>query len=110
MAKEKKLRKQNKWLGNLIGYIVLTVLSIIWLTPFVCLVLQSFRSREIEGGGITSYVVPKTFSLDNYRWLLSSESDFMGWKYINHCSGGMFIEHICCICVSYSLSRMRLRT
>ena len=111
MAKEKKLRKQNKWLGNLIGYIVLTVLSIIWLTPFVCLVLQSFRSREIEGGGITSYVVPKTFSLDNYRWLLSSESDFMGWY-----GNTLIIAAVVCLlntfvvlCVSYSLSRMRFK-
>ncbi len=34
----------KKKITNIIIYIILVLVSIIWLFPFVCLVLQSFRS------------------------------------------------------------------
>ena len=52
-------------------YILLSVISVIWLAPFVFLVLQSFRSYLTEDGGMVSYILPKAFSLDNYRRLPS---------------------------------------
>ena len=47
-------------------YVVLILMSIIWLCPFVFLVLQSFRG---ESGGQVAYVIPKQWTLDNYRFL-----------------------------------------
>ena len=47
-------------------YVVLILMSIIWLCPFVFLVLQSFRG---ERGGQVAYVIPKQWTLDNYRFL-----------------------------------------
>ena len=47
-------------------YVVLILMSIIWLCPFVFLVLQSFRG---ESGGQVAYVIPKQWTLDNYRCL-----------------------------------------
>ena len=44
-------------------------MSVIWLCPFVFLVLQSFRSYASEAGGMVNYIVPKQFSLDNYIFL-----------------------------------------
>ena len=47
-------------------YVILIVMSIIWLCPFVFLVLQSFRG---ESGGQVAYILPKQWTLDNYRFL-----------------------------------------
>ncbi|MCR5319575.1 MAG: sugar ABC transporter permease, partial [Lachnospiraceae bacterium] len=62
--------KLKRTIGNVIAYIVLVLISIIWLFPFVGLVCQSFRSYATESGGMVSYLLPKHFSLDNYKYLL----------------------------------------
>ncbi len=79
MAKKEKVHMQHRALKNGITYAVLILISLIWLLPFVCIVLQSFRSFELEFGGMVDYLLPKTFSLDSYKWLFSSESKFFRW-------------------------------
>ena len=68
---DKKLRskKGHEMRVNASIYIILILMSIIWLCPFVFLVLQSFRSYLTEHGGMVSYIVPKAFSMDNYIFL-----------------------------------------
>lgn len=109
--KEKKLHKQHNGLKNGIAYAVLILISLIWILPFVCIVLQSFRSYELEFGGMVDYLIPKTFSLDSYKWLFSSESRFFKW-YANTFIIALFVSigQTCMVLmVSYSLSRMRFR-
>lgn len=111
MAKEAKLHKQHKTLSNVIAYIVLIVISIFWLLPFVCLILQSFRSYLTESGAMVDYLLPKQFSLDSYAWLFSEESQFIRW-YGNTLIIAVFVSvlnTIMVLCVSYALSRMRFR-
>ena len=111
MAKEKKLHKQHKVAGNVAAYIVLILISIIWLFPFVCLVLQSFRSYITETGGMVDYLLPKQFSLDSYKFLFSEECQFFKW-YGNTFVIAFFVallQTIIVLCVSYALSRMRFR-
>ena len=55
--------------GHVVAYIVLVLISIVWLLPFAGIVLQSFRSFTLEYGGMVDYLLPKTFSLDSYTWL-----------------------------------------
>lgn len=103
--------KAKKRLSNTIAYIVLILISIIWLFPFVCIVLQSFRSYVTEDGGMVSYVVPKAFSMDNYNWLFSSDSLFTKW-YLNTLVIAIFVSlgnTIMVLMVSYALSRMRFK-
>jgi arabinogalactan oligomer/maltooligosaccharide transport system permease protein len=69
----------KKRVGLTISYIVLILISIIWLFPFFCLVLQSFRSYQSEFGGMVNYLVPKHFSLDSYKFLFSEGSQFTRW-------------------------------
>ncbi len=65
---DKKLRskKGHERRVNASIYIILILMSIIWLCPFIFLVLQSFRG---ETGGQVSYVLPKQWTLDNYKFL-----------------------------------------
>ncbi len=98
-------------IGNAISYLILIIISIVWLFPFFGLVLQSFRSYDpaVEYGGMVDYLVPKTFSLDNYRFILSGETNFLVW-YKNTIIIAVFVsilQTIIILCVSYALSRMR---
>lgn len=109
--KEKKLHKQHNTLSNGIAYVVLILISIVWLAPFVMIVLQSFRSYNEAGGGMVDYLLPKTFSLDSYKWLFSDESQFFKW-YGNTFIIAFFItlgQTAMVLMVSYALSRMRFK-
>ena len=98
-------------IGNTITYIILILISIVWLFPFVCLILQSFRSYITEPGGLVNYLLPKTFSLDSYKFLFSEECQFFKWY------GNTLIIAVCVtimqtifvLMVSYALSRMRFK-
>ena len=103
--------KKKRAAGNAAAHIALVIISIIWLFPFVGLVLQSFRSYDpaVEYGGMVDYLVPKHFSLDNYRFLFSGQTNFLRW-YLNTIIIAVFVaifQTIIILCVSYALSRMR---
>jgi len=102
MSKKRKI-------GNFFTYVVLIIISVIWLFPFVGLVLQSFRSYVTEFGGMVGYLVPKKFSLDSYIYLFSGECKFIRW-YLNTLIIALCVtagQTVVVVCVSYALSRMR---
>lgn len=103
--------KTKRKIGNFFTYLLLIIISIIWLFPFVGLILQSFRSYITEQGGLVEYFVPKQFSLDSYLYLFSEECQFLKW-YSNTFIIALFvaiIQTIVVLCVSYALSRMRFK-
>ena len=59
-------KKGHELRVNATIYVILILMSIIWLCPFVFLVLQSFRG---ESGGMVSYILPKQWTLANYTYL-----------------------------------------
>ena len=93
-------------------YILLVLISVIWLAPFVFLVFQSFRSYATEDGGMVAYLLPKQWSLDNYRWLFNDpKSNFLRW-YGNTLLIALFcavIQTVMVLSVSYTLSRLRFK-
>lgn len=113
MAKETKTRSRsmhNK-ISNGITYVILVIISIIWLFPFVGLLLQSFRSYATEYGGMVNYMIPKSFSLDNYKFLFSEECSFVRW-YGNTLIIACFVAVLntfMVLCVAYALSKMRFK-
>lgn len=103
--------KAKRTIGDTITYIALILISIIWLFPFVCLFLQSFRSYNEGGGGMVEYLLPKQFSLDSYAFLFSEDCQFVRW-YINTliiATCVAILQTIVVLCVSYALSRMRFK-
>ena len=113
MEKKTASMKRKQRLGNAVTYVVLVIISIIWLFPFFGLIMQSFRSYrpEVEYGGMVDYIIPKTFSLDNYKFLFSGETNYLIW-YRNTLVIAIFVsifQTIIILCVSYALSRMRFK-
>ena len=99
------LRAANR-ISNTIIYILLILMSIIWLIPFVCIVLQSFR---VESTWQVGYVIPRQWGWDNYIALWNS--DFKRW-YLNTFVIALFtaaFQTVFVLCMSYTLSRFRFK-
>ena len=101
--------KAKQTAGNIVVYIILILMAIIWLTPFVLIVLESFRCETTMQVG---YVLPKQWGLDNYKWLFeNSQYNFKRW-YMNTFIIAAFvavIQTFMVLCMSYTLSRMRFK-
>ena len=53
--------RTSRAITNTAIHILLIAISIIWLIPFICIVLQSFR---VESTGQVGYVIPKVWGID----------------------------------------------
>ena len=99
--------KASRRLGNGIVYAILVLITIIWLFPFVGIVLESFR---VESTSMSGYLIPKQFGLDNYTRLFN-ETDFLLW-FKNTAIMGIataFIQTFFVLSMSYVLSRLRFK-
>ena len=98
--------KASRAISNTAIYVLLVIISVIWLIPFVCIVLQSFR---VESTWQVGYVIPQKWGLDNYRNLL--QTDFTRW-YLNTFIIALItavLQTVIVLCMSYTLSRFRFK-
>lgn len=110
--------KATSRISNTIIYVVLVIVSVIWLIPFVCIVIQSFR---IQPTGMTRYLFENPeaelkeglaikFGFDNYARLFT-ETQFPKW-YLNTFIIAIVVavvQTIIVLCMSYTLSRFRFK-
>ena len=104
-SKKKLGLKAKTTIGNVIAYIVIITMCVVWLIPFFCILLESFRMETTMQVG---YVIPKQWGIGNYVSLLK-DTDFLIW-YRNTLIIGVavsIIQTFTVFCVSYTLSRMR---
>lgn len=110
MKKVSSGAKVRKIIGNIFVYIILTVLSIIWLFPIVWIALISFKKDK---GMYMSTLFPKEYWFGNYKKLFT-DTNIINFPqmFLNT----LIIAVFCCIistffvlCVSYVMSRMRFR-
>lgn len=91
-----------------VGYIVLTVLGVIWLFPVLWIVLTAFRAEQ---GYYVGYFIPKGFTFDNFINLFTNNSvlPFARWwcntLIVALCS--CVINTLIVLMTSYVLSRTR---
>ena len=98
--------KASRTIGNTLIYILLIIISIIWLVPFVFIVLQSFR---VESTHQVGYIIPQVWGLRNYTELFNS--NFPRW-YVNTFISALctcILQTIIVLCMSYTLSRFRFK-
>lgn len=110
MKKVSSGAKVRKTIGNIFVYLILTVLSVIWLFPIVWIVLISFKKDK---GMYMSTLFPKEYWFGNYKKLFT-DTNIINFPqmFLNT----LIIAVFCCIistffvlCVSYVMSRMRFR-
>ncbi len=91
-------------------YVILTVVSIVWLFPFFYLLMQSFANYGVVGGANPSEFFPKKWTLDNYAALFTSESrPFFKWWFNTFiiALATAVLQTILVLMTSYALSRLR---
>ncbi len=98
-------------------YVLLTILSIIWVLPILFVILTSFRA---EGGSYKTYIMPKGYTLNNYKELIlginsnitgGTSIDFTRW-FFNTLIIAIFstlLSAFFVLCVSFVMSRLRFK-
>lgn len=102
--------KQRERVANGSIYIILTLMSIIWLIPIAWVFMTSFRA---EPGSFVPYFVPKTLTFENYKHLLSGDGTFNFVTWFRN----TFIVAVCAcllttfinVSTAYVISRMRFK-
>ena len=93
-------------ISNTIIHVLLVIISVIWLIPFVCIVLQSLR---VESTWQVGYIIPQKWGFDNFKNLLNT--NFPKW-YLNTFIIAVVaaaLQTIIVLCMSYTLSRFRFK-
>lgn len=110
MAKKLRSKKAAERTANTVIYIILTVISIVWLFPFFFLILQSLRA---EPGLTPGYFWPKQFTFDNYIKLFTEREpfDFPRWYGTTLVISTIvtIIQTTITLVTSYALSRLRFK-
>ena len=112
-ADSKKIKKHmgmraKKNIGNTAMYIFLVLITVIWLIPFVFIVLESFR---VETPAQVGYVFPHQWGFDNYINLFK-KTDFGRW-FLNTLIISIITaatQTLMVLCMSYTLSRLRFKS
>ena len=101
--------KSKKHIRLSLTYLLLTLLSIAWLFPIAWVVLTSFRG---EGTAFVGYIIPKTFTLDNYAKLFNNEAfPFAKW-FLNTfivAAATCVVSTFITVVMAYSLSRIKFK-
>lgn len=101
---------KSKKYSQLLIYALLIILTIVWLFPIIWIILTSFRE---EGGQFVSYIIPKQFTLEHYKFLFSDNSSypFMDWFWntLIVSIASCLVSTAITISMAYVLSRLRFR-
>ena len=99
--------KTSRRISNAIVYIVLVLITVVWLFPFFGLVMESFK---VNTAAMDGELFPEKFGLDNYIRLFK-ETDFLLW-FKNTALMGLataFFQTFFVLSMSYTLSRLRFK-
>ena len=99
--------KASRRLGNTVIYIILVLITVIWLFPFFGLIMESFKVNTAMMDG---ELFPEKFGFDNYIRLFN-ETDFPLW-FRNSALMGIataVFQTLFVLMMSYGLSRLRFK-
>lgn len=99
--------KASRNIGNAIIYVLLVAITVIWLFPFVGIVLESF---EVSTPKMDQYLIPREWGLYNYQRLFNN-TDFLQW-FITVAIMGVataLLQTFFVLSMSYTLSRLRFK-
>ncbi len=106
-----KSYRLSRMISDIVIYVILGGLGLIWVSPLVWLFLHSFRK---EGGVSVPYVFPKEYTIENYKLLFTNTDvfDFPRW-FLNTFVVAVFaciISTLSVLMVSYAFSRLRFKS
>ncbi len=114
MTPHRSNKKVKRIAGNTITYIVLAIISVLWLFPFFYIIIQSLRG-DTTGISLTLFPnmnKPNAWTFDNYIKLFTDELyPFWRW-YLNTLVIAIItavLQTILILMTAYTLSRMRFK-
>ena len=99
--------RASRRIANTIIYIVLSIITLVWLFPFFGILMESFK---VDTTAMDGNLFPKEFGFDNYVTLFK-ETDFLKW-FLNTALMGVataVFQTIIVLAMSYTLSRLRFK-
>lgn len=112
-GRKKSSQKKNRRVANTIIYIVLALITIIWLFPFVLIVVESLREAPTGTVGNPFYSTSRSefvWGFGNYVKLFT-KTEFPRW-FLNTfliAIACALLQTIIILCMSYTLSRSRFK-
>ena len=111
MRSKKIGQKGRRIISNTIIYIILVLVSIIWVFPFFYLIIQSLR---IDNPGLSLTLFPEDwqYGLDNYIKLFTDDAYNFGRWYLNTLIIAVLttvFQTILVLMTAYALSRLRFK-
>lgn len=106
--KKFRSKKATERVSLVLIYAILIIISLVWLLPFLMLVILSFRGESV--GMSADYLFTKQWSFDNYVKLFT-ETKFLRW-YGNTLLVSVVVtvvQTIIVLMTSYALSRLRFK-
>ncbi len=100
-------QKSKRRISNIVIYVILILMSIIWLLPYVFIILQSFEVSYTGNGG---NIIPHEWGWDNYVRLFT-KTNFPRW-FLNTFLMALAVsvlQTIFVLSMSYTLSRLRFK-
>ncbi|MDE5667415.1 MAG: sugar ABC transporter permease [Clostridia bacterium] len=109
MEKKKfRSKKGAERVSLVLIYAILIIISLVWLIPFLMLIILSFRGEQV--GMSVDYLFPKQWSFNNYVRLFT-ETKFLTW-YGNTLLVSVIVtivQTVIVLMTSYALSRLRFK-
>ena len=99
--------RASRRLANTVIYIILVIITLVWIFPFFGIVMESFK---VNTKAMDGELFPQKFGFDNYVRLFT-ETDFPRWL-LNTFVMGVFVailQTVIVLCMSYTLSRLRFK-
>lgn len=99
--------KASRTISNILIYIVLVVITVVWLFPFVGIVLESF---EVSTSQMDRFLIPKQWGFYVYERLFTN-TNFLQWfltvAVMGVCTA--LLQTFFVLSMSYTLSRLRFK-
>lgn len=121
-APKKKYRSQKaaKRVSLAASYVVLTILSLIWIIPILWIVLTAFRNDLNESGEIigtvTSNFFPNRPGFQNFADLFTFKMNGVEFVFLRWMGNTLLVSVVCCILstflilsVAYCISKLRFK-
>ena len=99
--------RASRRLANTVIYIILVIITLVWIFPFFGIVMESFK---VNTKAMDGELFPQKFGFDNYVRLFT-ETDFLRW-FLNTGIMGIataLLQTIFVLAMSYTLSRLRFK-
>lgn len=110
MKRKTRSMKTKQFIANSIVHVFLSVLGFVWVLPVFFVILTSFRE---EGGAYKSYIIPRGYTLNNYKKLFEQTSSlnysrwFINTLFVAICT--CLLSAFFVLSIAYVMSRLRFK-